>query len=195
MTLAQQAERDDLNLEDDAEVVAEEESAPTPEAAEAKRKTPEDRKNATVIAIFDWMRDKGRVINIAKESLTEEYTDFPKPYEEPAEPDWSDDAAKNSSSTNADSLNDKAASDTHYEHDDFLAQEGEEVIAGGKEDDATAGAHEDGSDSESSFGVDDEVPAASGLGEGDWESAATSVQTQGCWQRNGGLVVVKVVAC
>lgn len=88
LTLAQQSERDNPIHKDEAETFAEEESAPKTEAAKAESKTPEDRKNATVIAIFDWMRQKGRVINIAKESLTEDYVDSPKPYAEPEEVGW-----------------------------------------------------------------------------------------------------------
>ena len=51
LILAQQAERDHPVPEDEAEAFAEIESAPNTEAAKAERKTPEDRKNATVIAI------------------------------------------------------------------------------------------------------------------------------------------------
>ena len=96
LTLAQQAEHDNPIPPDQSATSAtfvEEENAPKPEATKAESKSTEDRKNATVIAIFDWMRKKGRVVNIAKESLIEDFVDFPKPYVEPVELGWGDDAA------------------------------------------------------------------------------------------------------
>ena len=45
------------------------------------QKSQEDQRNTTVIAMFAWMREKGRVVNVAKESLTEKYVDFPRPEE------------------------------------------------------------------------------------------------------------------
>ena len=77
LTLAQQSERDNPIPTNEDEPIVEEESA-----GKAEKKSPEDRKNATVIAIFDWMRQRGRVVNVAKESLTEDYVDFPAPYSE-----------------------------------------------------------------------------------------------------------------
>lgn len=50
--------------------------------SQPEKKSMEDRKNPTVIAIFDWMRQKGRVINIAKESLTKDFVDSPPPESE-----------------------------------------------------------------------------------------------------------------
>lgn len=50
--------------------------------SQPEKKSMEDRKNPTVIAIFDWMRPKGRVINIAKESLTKDFVDSPPPESE-----------------------------------------------------------------------------------------------------------------
>ena len=41
-------------------------------------KSKEHRKNSKVIAIFDWMRQKERVVNIDKTSLKEDFINFPK---------------------------------------------------------------------------------------------------------------------
>ena len=182
MTLAQQIERDDPLPVAEGETFTEEQTAPDTEAAKTERKTPEDRKNATVIAIFDWMREKGRVINVAKESVTENYVDFPKPYEEPPEANWGDEPVKNSAPTNAPNSPDGKVnsgaddngeyfnSDLQYGQDNLLGKEGEEVISGGDGDDVT-----------DSYVQDDEEPAAGGSGEGGWVSAPADVEILGCW--------------
>ena len=41
-------------------------------------KSKEDKKDVKVIAVFQWMRDNGRVVNIDKGSLTEDFVEFPK---------------------------------------------------------------------------------------------------------------------
>ena len=51
---------------------------PQPASGEQAQKSKEDKRNATVIAISNWMREKGRVVNIAKKSLEEEFIGFPK---------------------------------------------------------------------------------------------------------------------
>ena len=56
LTLAQQSERDDPIPAHEGKTLAEEEAAPNTEFAKTEKKTPEERKNATLIAIFDWMR-------------------------------------------------------------------------------------------------------------------------------------------
>ena len=70
--MAQQAERDTRPKPDVAPEVA----------GKPKKKSPENDKNATVIAIFNWILEKERVLNIPKYSLAEDYILFPKPEEE-----------------------------------------------------------------------------------------------------------------
>ena len=194
LTLAQQSERDNPVPTNESEPALEEEISPVARAENAEKKSSEDRKNATVIAIFDWMRKIGRVVNIAKESLTEDYVDFPKPYVEPKEVGWGDDAAvsdeakdtatdknvsdnapalDNETSANAttptDAIEDKGefVPEERYEHGPLHDKGGEDVILGSGDEDATAGAHEDGSDSGNGYVADDEMPSADGLGESD----------------------------
>ena len=66
LTLGEQSEFDDpIPTSEDKTGVDENKEDKT------DKKSTEDRKNATVIAIFDWMRQKGRVVNVADD----EYTD------------------------------------------------------------------------------------------------------------------------
>ena len=70
LSLAQQVELNDPAPDD----------APNPDSSETKQpdKSKEDGKNAKVIAAFQWMRDKGRIVNIDKGSLTEDFLEFHK---------------------------------------------------------------------------------------------------------------------
>lgn len=191
LTLAQQAERDDpIPVDDSIPVLVKEEAPPTTDAQKVK-KSPEDKRNATLIAIFDWVREKGRVVNVTKESLTEDFVDFPKPYVEPEVGGWGDDAADNDvanddaikdnepSTDDANSPNGTAAAVAdQYEDESALDMDGEDIVGGHQ----TAGSQQDSSgDSEDGIADDDEMPSATGLGQDGWESAATTVSTQGHW--------------
>ena len=209
-TLAQQSERDNSIPKDEAETFAEEESAPKTEAAKAESKTPEDRKNATVIAIFDWMRQKSRVVNIAKEFLTEDYVDFPKPYVELEVFTWGGDAAgsgdkddaganvtpEDNVSTNAPPKDNKTSSANEVSSANATTSANEVSSA-----DATTDKHatlpevhyeheplhdKGGEDvitggDEDDVAVDDEMPSAGGLDESDWAHGATTVESEGDW--------------
>ena len=71
--------RDPQQAQLDASIAVNKPSAKDQDVRIRQQKSTEDRKNATVIAIFGWMREKGRVVNVPKELLNEAYIDFPKP--------------------------------------------------------------------------------------------------------------------
>ena len=202
LTLGQQKEREDpISSIEDVPVV-EEESAQTAGAEKPEKKSSEDRKNATVIKIFDWMRQKGRVVNVANDSLMEDYIDFPKPYVEPVEVGWGGEAAGSDEAKDADNIasdnapapapeNEASANETipaptntsanattpanaNKDESEFVLEDRyeHEPLQDKGGEDVVTGDDEDN---------DDEVTSADGLESDDWAQGATTFPSQGRW--------------
>lgn len=117
LTLGQQAERDNPIESSEGNEAEQVQQAGDDRSGRAEKKSLEDRRNATVIAMLDWLRQKGRVLNVAKKSLTERYVTFstPENQKDQGPVGWSDPPVSTATANAAPAENATAFSTWHME--------------------------------------------------------------------------------